>query len=251
MGKVDADAKRHGRTPLLWAAKNGHKGIVRVLLATGKVDVEAKDTWYSRTPLSWAAHNGHEGIVKLLLATAKVDVDTKDRDRRTPLSWAAEKGHEGIVKLLLATGKVNVDAKDRKCQTPLWWASGKRREGIVKLLLTMGSSNIDNPDTCIPEAAWGTRRDSSTESQRGAREGNEGPTFHKNSISLLDRIRLQCKCRILWFVGRVSRSGGRPLWWSSHAGASVLVREGPLVATNRSVAVSRAAVVSGIAFLLL
>ena len=56
----------------------GHEAVVKLLLATGQVDVDSKDTIYNRTPLSWAAENGHEAVVKLLLATGQVDVDSKD-----------------------------------------------------------------------------------------------------------------------------------------------------------------------------
>jgi ankyrin repeat protein len=63
-------------------------------------EVDSKDI-YSRTPLSWAAGNGHEAVVKLLLATGKADIDSKDSGYgRTPLSWAARYGQEAVVKLL-------------------------------------------------------------------------------------------------------------------------------------------------------
>ena len=50
--------------------------------------------------LSWAAQNGHEAVVKLLLETGRGDVDSKDDYNQTPLSWAARHGHEAVVKLL-------------------------------------------------------------------------------------------------------------------------------------------------------
>ena len=74
--------------------------MVKLLLETGKDDVELKYKKDGRTPLSWAAKGGHEAVVKLLLETGKVDVESKDWGGRTPLSWAAEGGHEAVVKLL-------------------------------------------------------------------------------------------------------------------------------------------------------
>ena len=43
---------------------------------------------------------GAAGVVKLLLATEKVDIDFKDSDGQTPLLMAARGGNERLVKLL-------------------------------------------------------------------------------------------------------------------------------------------------------
>jgi ankyrin repeat protein len=52
--------------------------------------------------------NGHLAIVKLLLATGKINVNAKDKYNWTPLSCAIEEGHENLIKLLLEAGaKVN------------------------------------------------------------------------------------------------------------------------------------------------
>jgi ankyrin repeat protein len=52
------------------------------------------------TPLSRAAKNGHKGIVELLLATGKVDINSKDLVNQTPLSLATLEGHTAVVRLL-------------------------------------------------------------------------------------------------------------------------------------------------------
>jgi ankyrin repeat protein len=78
--------------------------MVKLLVDTGKVDVDFKDE-NGRTPLSWAAEEGHEAVVKLLVDTGKVDIDSKDGDGRTPLSRAAKERHEAVVKLLQVEDK--------------------------------------------------------------------------------------------------------------------------------------------------
>lgn len=73
------------------------------LLADARVDPYSKDG-EGRTPLSWAAENGHERVVELLLAEKGVEVDMKSVNGRTPLYRAAEKGHEKVVELLRKAG---------------------------------------------------------------------------------------------------------------------------------------------------
>ena len=93
--------------------------MVKQLLAEDGVDVDSKEK-YGRTPLSWAARNGHEEVVKKLLAKDGVNVDSKSKFGQTPLSWAAENGHEAVVKQELAKRGVDVESEDipvrRRCR---------------------------------------------------------------------------------------------------------------------------------------
>ena len=139
----------YGRTPLSWAAENGHEGIVALLLERKDVNPDIRDWLYGQTLLLLAVRNGHEGIVKLLLGQKDVNLDTRDTEYgRTPLFWAAVKGREGIVKLLLERKDANPDIPDaRYGQTPFSWAAENDHEGIVKLLLERKDVNPDIPDT--------------------------------------------------------------------------------------------------------
>ncbi|KAL8290971.1 hypothetical protein RB600_006443 [Gaeumannomyces tritici] len=134
------DAKSfNDQTPLVWAAKNGHEAVVKLLLDKGPA-IETKDSEYGRTPLSWVAGNGHEAVVKLLLDKGAA-IETKDKNySRTPLLWAAENGHEAVVKLLLDKGAA-IETKDKNySRTPLSWAAGNGHEAVVKLLLDKGAA---------------------------------------------------------------------------------------------------------------
>ncbi|RFU30044.1 hypothetical protein B7463_g6282, partial [Scytalidium lignicola] len=119
------------RSPLLLAAKKGHKAIVQLLLEKG-IALEAKDE-RDRTPLSWAASNGHKEIVQLLLEKGE-----RDLEKETPLLWAVECGHEAIVQLLLEKGAM-LETRDLWKQTPLLLAAKKGHKAIVQLLLEKGA----------------------------------------------------------------------------------------------------------------
>ena len=97
---VEADLKdENGRTPLSWAAAEGHDAVVRLLVERDDVKADSKGE-SGRTPLSWAAAGGHEAVVRLLVERDDVEADSKDRSGRTPLSWAANGRHEAVMKLL-------------------------------------------------------------------------------------------------------------------------------------------------------
>jgi hypothetical protein len=130
----------YGRTPLSYAAENGHEAVVKLLLEKG-AELETKDKDYGQTPLSWAAENGHEAVVKLLLEKG-AELETKSNNGRTPLSWAAARGHEAVVKLLLEKG-AELETKDKDYgQTPLSWAAARGHEAVVKLLLEKGAKKL-------------------------------------------------------------------------------------------------------------
>src|SRR5262249_42064340 len=86
----------HGFTPLMVAARDGHHAVARLLAQEG-VDA-SHATNDGVTALLFAAKNGHEPIVKLLLAEEGVDASHATNDGVTALLAAALNGHESIVK---------------------------------------------------------------------------------------------------------------------------------------------------------
>ena len=151
-----------GRTPLHWAAIEGHKEIAELLIAEG-ADVNAKtndgktpldeaiNPFYNKTEISnlLRKHGGKHGTihsavgggdveaVKEFLA-AGADVNVKDKRRFTPLHWASISGHKEAVELLIAEG-ADVNAMRGGGGTPLSYAASWGHEEIVELLIANGA----------------------------------------------------------------------------------------------------------------
>ncbi|GLA61862.1 ankyrin repeat and death domain-containing protein 1A [Aspergillus tubingensis] len=96
---------RYLRTPLIAAAERGHTEVVRELfrLGGGDVDVEHMDV-RRMTALRVAARNGHEGVVRLLVMEIGVKVDLGRRSGVKLVEEVKGLGFGGVVRLLESGG---------------------------------------------------------------------------------------------------------------------------------------------------
>ncbi|KAL7915295.1 putative kinesin [Trichoderma velutinum] len=151
---VDIDVRgKSGRTPLSWAAGNGHESIVQLLIWK-YADIDLQDH-AGRTPLLWAAEAGQEHAVQLLLV-ANPNLELQDHSGRTALSWAAANGHESITEMLLVMD-AKIDSWDSDGRTALSWAAGNGCEATVKLLLEYSAFETIEDNAGYLPISWAAR----------------------------------------------------------------------------------------------
>jgi uncharacterized protein len=97
--KLDLNKKsQDGETPLMMAAFRGKAEMVKSMIKAG-----AQVNQPGWTALHYAATNGHKAIVALLLEEFAY-IDAEAPSKTTPLMMAARHGHIEVVKLLLEEG---------------------------------------------------------------------------------------------------------------------------------------------------
>lgn len=135
----------HGETALTWAAHLGHTDVVKDLLAAG-ANREATGSMLKDTPLLLAARGGHRGIVALLAAFAKLNVH--DSRGASALMLAIEQPGGivkpqrrilGILGTLINAG-IDLDLQDYEGNTALIWAIRWRNLDALRLLLSSGAN---------------------------------------------------------------------------------------------------------------
>ena len=168
--------------PIHDAVARGDLAGVQAELDKG-VDVNAKTNWGDGgTPLHWAAYEGRKEVVELLVAKG-ADVNTKEEEGYMPLDFAiisenteiadlllehggksgandsiqvaASVGNIEAVKRHLAAG-ADVNAKDVDGLTPLFFAVYYDHNEIVELLIAHGA-DVDTEEEAffLSNATWG------------------------------------------------------------------------------------------------
>ncbi|RWS27838.1 ion channel nompc-like protein [Leptotrombidium deliense] len=140
----------YGITPLHLASQNGHESVVRLLMNSTGVQVDAPTQVHGTIPLHLAAQGGHMLVAGLLINRSADSLFKTDKQGRTCVHLAAAHGHQSMVGLLLGQG-AEINAQDKKGWTPLHHASKHGFLDVVQLLTDSGADpTATSKDEKIP-----------------------------------------------------------------------------------------------------
>ena len=151
----DADPNRidsNGYCSLHYAAEGGNNLAARLLLRH-EAKPDTPEAISGRTPLIMAAECGAKGIVKLLLEKGGVNVNHQDNDGMTALMLAAGNDDLDICELLIERERgepsANLELKCVNGSTAIMIAAQEKGEATAKYLATKGASATEQrEDLC-------------------------------------------------------------------------------------------------------
>jgi len=180
-------------TLLHWAAINNRKEIVQYFLSKG-AEIDAIGGELMSTPLHWATRQGHTGVV-VTLVQAGANIALRDGEGCASLHLAAQFGHTAIVGYLIAKGQ-SVNTQDHNGMTALMWAAYRTTSiDPVRLLVTLGSS-LSITDHIHGNTAlhWAIQAKNSTGSSILVNKGSNSGAFMisnqagEKPLDLLDKV---------------------------------------------------------------
>ena len=133
-----------GNTPLIYAAQKGLDDNLKVLLSNG-ADVNYRNPATGLSAISAAAAEGNSSAIRLLVRTGKADVNIADLSGRTPIFYAVEQNQEDALRTLLLLG-ADPNAQDNQGVTALMRASAKGRQNCVDVLLRQKNIKVNTKD---------------------------------------------------------------------------------------------------------
>ena len=133
-----------GNTPLIYAAQRGLNENIKILLANG-ADVNYRNPATGLSAISAAAAEGNSATIRLLVRTGKADVNISDLSGRTPIFYAVEQDQQDALRTLFSLG-ADPNAQDHTGVTALMRASAKNRQDCVDILLRQKNIKKDTKD---------------------------------------------------------------------------------------------------------
>jgi ankyrin repeat protein len=131
-----------GRTPLQFAAKNGHLEVFKLIWkhqTTKRCKEKNPKDHMGLTPLHFAAQMGHIEICKFILKKLK-QIDSTKMEPLTPLHLAAENGHLEVCKLFI-NDKIR-DSKSKKMFDRLDDKNPRFKDGKTPLHLAVKEGHL-------------------------------------------------------------------------------------------------------------
>ena len=144
-----------GKTGLIWAVMKNHNSVVKLLLGTPGIDINAKDTKGDMTALQATVphHFSYNNInpegLALLLARQDLEVNHRDYySSNTPLGNAVRGGALECAKLLLSDPRVDPNvlpefgSVNENNLTPLMYAVKKSNEAAILVPLLLSNPKL-------------------------------------------------------------------------------------------------------------
>jgi ankyrin repeat protein len=124
----------YGATALYIAAEKGHTNVVRVLVTTPSIDLNAQIP-NGQTSLCIASHHGHSEVVSILVVQLGIELNAKTQTGATALFIASQNGHAEVVRILVARPGIELNTKTQTGATALFIASQQGHAEVVRILV--------------------------------------------------------------------------------------------------------------------